>query len=68
MLHPRHGFVRLPAEEVVLQSPPRTSLSITASQSYPGNKPLSIQSSAGVVYLTNQRVRRPNPAPFPFPH
>ena len=56
MLDPRKAFVRLPGEELVYKSPARTSLAITAPHAYPANNPIAIQSNAGIVYLTNQRV------------
>lgn len=59
MLHERDGFVRLPNEQVIYASPPRTSLSLQPLRSYTGNDRLSVQSSSGCIYLTNQRVRLP---------
>ena len=56
MLDPSKGFVRLPGEEIIFKSPPKTSLSITTPRAYPANIPLSLQSNAGNVYLTNQRA------------
>ncbi|CAG8305698.1 unnamed protein product [Penicillium salamii] len=56
MLQDREGFVRLPNERLVYSSPPRTSLSLTPPQGYKGGETLSIQSSAGCIHLTNQRV------------
>jgi len=59
MLDPtKNTFVRLPGEQLVYKSPARTSLSITTPPhaSYPGQTPLSIQSSTGVLHLTNQRI------------
>ncbi|KAI9741217.1 MAG: hypothetical protein M1834_002933 [Cirrosporium novae-zelandiae] len=56
MLHPNEGFVRLPNERVVYISPNRTTLSLQTPNKYPGRNPLSIQSSAGKLYLTNQRI------------
>lgn len=56
MLDPSLGFVRLPGEKPVFKSSPRTSLAITTPKNYPGNSPLNISSSAGIAYLTNQRV------------
>lgn len=57
MLHDQEGFVRLPNERLVYSSPPRTSLALTPLPSYKGQETLSVQSSAGCIYLTNQRVR-----------
>lgn len=56
MLHDQDGFVRLPNEELVYTSPPRTSVSLTPPPGYKGGMSLSVQSSAGCIYLTNQRV------------
>lgn len=56
MLHDREGFVRLPNERLIYSSPPRTSLALTPPPSYKGAESLSIQSSTGCIYLTNQRV------------
>lgn len=56
MLHEADGFVRLPGEQVLYQSPPRTTLALQTPNTYPGKDPLAIHSSAGCVYLTNQRV------------
>ncbi|OAX83519.1 hypothetical protein ACJ72_02113 [Emergomyces africanus] len=56
MLHETEGFVRLPNERIMYTSPPRTSLTLQSGNHRPGNEPLSIQSSTGCVYLTNQRV------------
>lgn len=56
MLHDQDGFVRLPNEELIYTSPPRTSVSLTPPPGYNGGVSLSVQSSAGCIYLTNQRV------------
>ncbi|CAG8194162.1 unnamed protein product [Penicillium olsonii] len=56
MLQDAEGFVRLPNERLVYSSPPRTTVSITPPSGYKGGEALSIQSSAGCIYLTNQRV------------
>ncbi|EAW10574.1 uncharacterized protein ACLA_050460 [Aspergillus clavatus NRRL 1] len=56
MLHDQEGFVRLPNEQSIYTSPPRTSLSLQPLGSYKGNDSISLQSSAGQIYLTNQRV------------
>jgi hypothetical protein len=56
MLDARKGFVRLPGEELVYKSPARTSLTITTPRAHPANNPVDVQSNAGAVYLTNQRV------------
>ncbi|KLJ11021.1 hypothetical protein EMPG_13691 [Blastomyces silverae] len=60
MLHETEGFVRLPNERIMYTSPPRTSLTLQSGRPRPGNEPLSIQSSTGRVYLTNQRVCHPS--------
>lgn len=56
MLQDSDGFVRLPNERLVYTSPPRTSLALTPPSSYKGIETLSIQSSAGCIHITNQRV------------
>jgi WW domain-binding protein 2 len=56
MLSETEGFVRLPGERILYTSPPRTTLSLQTSNTYPAALPLSISSSAGCAYLTNQRV------------
>ncbi|KAJ5778046.1 hypothetical protein N7520_001292 [Penicillium odoratum] len=56
MLHDHEGFVRLPNERLIYTSPPRTTLALTPPSGYKGPEALSLQSSAGITYLTNQRV------------
>lgn len=56
MLDDGHNFVPLPREKVLFTSPPRTTLSLETSNSYPGKEPLAISCSGGTAYLTNQRV------------
>ncbi|RDW60513.1 uncharacterized protein DSM5745_10971 [Aspergillus mulundensis] len=56
MLDEREGFVHLPNERLLYTSPPRTSFALQPPPSYTGRDSLSLQSSAGQVYLTNQRV------------
>ncbi|KAI9933014.1 hypothetical protein ASPWEDRAFT_145445 [Aspergillus wentii DTO 134E9] len=56
MLHERDAFVRLPNEQLIYTSPPRTSFSLQPLSSYKGNESLSVQCSAGQIHLTNQRV------------
>jgi len=56
MLHDREGFVRLPNERLIYTSPPRTTLALTPPSGYKGPEALSFQSSAGCIYLTNQRI------------
>ncbi|KAJ5089560.1 hypothetical protein N7532_008244 [Penicillium argentinense] len=50
------GFVRLPSERLIYFSPPRTTLALTPLPNYKGPETLSLQSSAGCIHLTNQRV------------
>ncbi|KAJ5322416.1 hypothetical protein N7452_010705 [Penicillium brevicompactum] len=52
----QEGFVRLPNERIVYSSPPRTAVSLTPPSGYKGGESLSVQSSAGCIHLTNQRV------------
>ncbi|KAI9673199.1 MAG: hypothetical protein M1817_003062 [Caeruleum heppii] len=56
MLSESEVFVPLPGERKMYTSPPRTSLSLKTPNSYPGKEPMSIESSAGCVHLTNQRI------------
>ncbi|KAL5048972.1 hypothetical protein BDW71DRAFT_12171 [Aspergillus fruticulosus] len=56
MLDERGGFVHLPNERLLYTSPPRTSFALQPPPSYTGKDKLSLQSSAGQIYLTNQRV------------
>ncbi|MCJ1472149.1 hypothetical protein MMC13_000796 [Lambiella insularis] len=56
MLDQQRGFVPLPRERVLFTSPPRTALALHTPNTYPGKAPLSIKSSGGVAYLTNQRL------------
>ncbi|KAH1277697.1 hypothetical protein KXW98_001180 [Aspergillus fumigatus] len=56
MLHDREGFVKLPNEQLIYTSPPRASFSLQPLSSYTGSDSISVQSSAGQIYLTNQRV------------
>ncbi|RMD44121.1 hypothetical protein DV735_g1018, partial [Chaetothyriales sp. CBS 134920] len=56
MTHPRDGFVRLPKEDILWKSSPRTSFSLSTPRAYPGTNPLSIKSDNGTIYLTNQRI------------
>ncbi|MCJ1416587.1 hypothetical protein MMC32_002925 [Xylographa parallela] len=56
MLDERKGFVPLPRERILFTSPPRTALALQTPNSYPGKTPVSINSSGGVAYLTNQRL------------
>ncbi|CZR57033.1 uncharacterized protein PAC_06922 [Phialocephala subalpina] len=50
------GFVKLPNERILYTSPPRVSLQLSTSNTFPGAQPLSIKSDTGVVYITNQRI------------
>ncbi|KIX05137.1 uncharacterized protein Z518_06009 [Rhinocladiella mackenziei CBS 650.93] len=56
MLDGQQGFIRLPSERIIHKSSPRISLAITTPSTYPGNNPLAIHCSSGIVYLTNQRI------------
>jgi len=56
MLSDTEGFVRLPQERIIYTSPPRTSLSLSSPNPFPGNQPFSATSSTGCVHLTNQRL------------
>ncbi|OAL23390.1 hypothetical protein AYO22_06440 [Fonsecaea multimorphosa] len=56
MLDGKGGFVPLPSERIIHKSSPRISLAITTPSTYPGNNPLAIHCSSGIVYLTNQRI------------
>ncbi|KAL2841666.1 hypothetical protein BJX68DRAFT_245397 [Aspergillus pseudodeflectus] len=56
MLDEAKGFVYLPNERLLYTSPPRTSLALQPLPSYTGSEKLSLQSSDGKLYLTNQRV------------
>ncbi|OAP55781.1 hypothetical protein AYL99_09933 [Fonsecaea erecta] len=56
MLDGRGSFVPLPSERIIHKSSPRISLAITTPSTYPGNNPLAIHCSSGIVYLTNQRI------------
>ncbi|OOF98116.1 hypothetical protein ASPCADRAFT_164377 [Aspergillus carbonarius ITEM 5010] len=56
MLQGPDGFVRLPNEHQLFTSPPRTSLSLQPLGSSASKDAFSLQSSAGQIYLTNQRV------------
>ncbi|KAL3479107.1 ubiquinol-cytochrome c reductase complex 17 kd protein [Aspergillus californicus] len=56
MLDEKKGFVHLPNERLLYTSPPRTSLALQPPSSYTGTESLSLQSSTGRVYLTNQRI------------
>ncbi|KAL4949346.1 hypothetical protein BDW69DRAFT_174641 [Aspergillus filifer] len=56
MLDERKGFVHLPNERLIYTSPPRTSFALQPPPSYTGSESISLQSSTGHIYLTNQRV------------
>ncbi|GAQ37935.1 ubiquinol-cytochrome c reductase complex 17 kd protein [Aspergillus niger] len=56
MLQGPEGFVRLPNEHQLFASPPRTTLSLQPLGSSASKDSFSMQSSAGRVYLTNQRI------------
>jgi len=50
------GFIKLPNEQLLFTSPPRTSLQLSTINTFPGTQPYSAKSDGGVVYITNQRV------------
>ena len=56
MLDDSKRFVPLPQEKILFTSPPRTTLALQTPNSYPGKEPLSLHSSGGTAFLTNQRV------------
>ncbi|PWY87598.1 ubiquinol-cytochrome c reductase complex 17 kd protein [Aspergillus heteromorphus CBS 117.55] len=56
MLHSQDGFVRLPNEQLIITSPPRTSLSLQPLGSNASKEKFSVQSGTGQIYLTNQRI------------
>ncbi|GAB7342832.1 hypothetical protein MBLNU457_g0959t1 [Dothideomycetes sp. NU457] len=49
-------FTPLPSESTLYTSPPRTALSITSLNKYPGSQPYTVSSSAGTLFLTNRRI------------
>ncbi|KAI9770180.1 MAG: hypothetical protein M1835_006597 [Candelina submexicana] len=49
------GFIPLTQERILYTSPPRTTLVLQTPNTYPG-KTFSVNSNAGCVYLTNQRI------------
>jgi len=53
---PPHTFIALPNEQSLYQSPARTGLSLTTTSPHRGTRRLSINSSTGTAYITNQRV------------
>ncbi|KAI9049065.1 hypothetical protein LZ554_006913 [Drepanopeziza brunnea f. sp. 'monogermtubi'] len=59
------GFVKLPNESVFYTSPPRTSLQLSSSSTFPGSDPFSAKSDSGILYLTNQRIVYLPSAPTP---
>lgn len=50
------AFTPLPHETTLYTSPPRTTLSLTSLNKYPGHEPFSMTSSSGTLYLTNSRI------------
>jgi hypothetical protein len=56
MLKDQDGFVHLPNEQLLFKSPPRIGFSLQPLGSYKGSDSISLQSSGGHIYLTNQRV------------
>ncbi|KAL8797618.1 MAG: hypothetical protein Q9182_007168 [Xanthomendoza sp. 2 TL-2023] len=65
MLDSNRNFVPLSGERILFTSPSRTSLSLQTPHSYPGKEPLSISSSGGTAYITNQRIVYLPTAPTP---
>jgi hypothetical protein len=57
MLDANKHIVPLPKEKILFYSPPRTTLTLTTPNSYPGKEPLNLGSNGGTAYVTNQRVR-----------
>ncbi|KAL8938439.1 MAG: hypothetical protein Q9211_003202 [Gyalolechia sp. 1 TL-2023] len=56
MLDSNQQFVLLPRERILFTSPSRTTLQLQTPNSYPGKEPLSITSSNGTAFVTNQRI------------
>lgn len=56
MLNDKDGFVHLPKEQLLYKSPPRTGFSLQPFSSYTGSDSISVQSSGGNIYITNQRA------------
>jgi hypothetical protein len=56
MLDGTRGFVKLPKEVILFESPPRTTLTLQTPNTYPGKEPFALNSNGGIAYLTNQRV------------
>jgi len=50
------GFIKLPNEQILYTSPPRTSIQLSTPNTYPAATPYSAKSDSGVVYVTNQRI------------
>ena len=53
------GFIKLPNEQILYTSPPRTSIQLSTPNTYPAANPYSAKSDSGVVYVTNQRACPP---------
>lgn len=56
----REAFVKLPNEQILFKSSPRTSFELSNNNMgnhYPASQPFTLKSDGGVVYVTNQRVR-----------
>ena len=52
------GFVPLPREKILFTSPPRTTLSLSTPNKFPGKEPVNISCNGGIAFITNQRVSR----------
>jgi hypothetical protein len=50
------GYTRLPGEQTLYVSPPRTTLSLQSSNRHTPSQAYSLQSKSGVVHLTTRRV------------
>lgn len=49
-------FTPLPHEQILYTSPPRTSLTLSSLNPFPGAQPFSLGPTTGTFYLTNQRI------------
>lgn len=61
MTSPSEAFIKLPNESILYTSPPRTSLSLTTANTFPGAQPFKLANDSGIVYITNQRVEAAHP-------
>jgi len=50
------GFIKLPNEQILYTSPPRTSIQLSTPNTYPAANPYSAKCDSGTVYVTNQRI------------